>query len=186
MEDSLLTKISELKLDPYINIVVFGDKIRLDFINGWAQISEPDQEFQQLNLYAKKYTICEQDLHCNLWSVSPSTTNNTRYFFSNQINYCLILCNIQVQTRKDLLSYIGSITTLCPNIRYLVVGGYYNKKHRQVEIGNYCEEKSLDYHELCLDQGDVCNKIIELIINRVFQERKDMINLQFRELVNKD
>jgi len=181
----MLKKISGLRLNPYINIIVFGDKVRNNFLDKLKENSTSQNKF--IGTITHEYEIEDKKLFCNLWNVPATSTNNTRYFFSGQIDYCIIVCNINSETKKNLVEYIASVDSLCKNVDYVVIGITTESSIKRISsLETYIKQKGISCLKLTINDWVKIQDFMSKLVKSIFLKRKTKLNQKFQELIRQN
>ena len=99
---SIVEKIKMLHVNPYVNILVTGDKSKTLYMPLWGSLSKIP------NVYTR--SIVDKDIiNCTLWDVPEHTNNTNRMFFSDDLSYCIIIYDLpyrHIQSKQHCMSSI--------------------------------------------------------------------------------
>jgi len=170
-----IADIFKLKVDPYINIIVIGD---IKILNSFFTHIKDCRQHELLNLFSKSYEMSSRKITCNLWKANLNTNNNQRHFFSKKIDYCLILCPLKSQNKENLIESIAMAENLA---EYTVVG----IEQRIDELSEFISSKNINLAKIKGYDTEQINKLLLLIVNTIYQHKKQELNQKFREILAK-
>lgn len=196
----VMDKISSLKLNPCISIVLIGEfSVKEQFVSLWQKkehIKAPDSELMKNLCIVTEHTGSDFDnktIYCNLWNVSTKIDNTKRHFFSGHVDYCIIICNLRTEDDKKIAEYISLMSTLCPGVDYAVVGFSQSIDDDQRKTVRRNTTSILEYGkhqefpkflQLTASDWGAAHALLKNTLITIYTQRKKELNNKFKKLVH--
>jgi hypothetical protein len=180
---SIIEKIRSLhaSLNPYVNILVTGDKSKSAYLPLWGIPSKIP------NVYIKNI----DNIHCALWDVPEHTDNTNRMFFSDDLDYCIIIYDIpyrqrvlSLDTLPSIIEYIHQTKVYKLEVVVIIIKDETTRPEDYETPRDYCN--GINMPPIIVDRKGLAKiqNLTETLCKRAYQQRKADITREIKLLIS--